>query len=361
MNGYELCKRILSHPKGGVQELLNITGYTECEWLELKASVQLLPEDEKNGDKTEDLYWSIANAIISMMNSYGGAVIIGIDDKSHNRVPLENNDRSGFFKKGGIETYLRCAIYDKIWVAANDGKKNWGTKSKFHSKGPLPNIVHIESYQYQGGQVAVILVEPAIPCFRIWKDQVEEIRIRALGNIGKTKEIIGSDEMQSYEQKERRKDVSQPQFGIIYSNFIEQKDQDGRIKRKKLCWLLGIAVVFVIVFFTFFILPILCAPKPVPPIPGIKTPDQIIVKHPRFTIEWYVLNHHNWWVTSDCVDTCYGQWELQRNKMFSNFRIIDPRNITRCWGSQEEVLPIFNDLREQLKKECPPQKRPHSK
>lgn len=101
MNGYELCKRILSHPKGGVQELLNITGYTECEWLELKASVQLLPEDEKNGDKPEDLYWSIANVIISMMNSYGGAVIIGIDDKSHNRVPLENNDRSGFFKKGG--------------------------------------------------------------------------------------------------------------------------------------------------------------------------------------------------------------------------------------------------------------------
>ena len=225
----------------------------------------------------------------------------------------------------------------------------------------MPNKVHIESYTYQGGSVAVILVEPAIPCFRIWKGQVEEIRIRALGNIGRTKEIIGSNEMQAYEQQERRKDVSQPYFEKIYSNFIDKKDQDGRKRRKRKRVLLSVAVVFVLTFFTFFILPILCAPKPVPPIPGKKTPDQIIVKHPHFTIEWYVLNHHNWWVTSDSVDTCYGSWEMQRNKMFGNFRIVDPRNITRCWGSQEEVIPIFNELREKLAKECPPQNLSGSK
>lgn len=357
MNGYELCKSILTHPKGGVPALLEIAGNTECEWLELKASVQLTPEDAKKGDKPEDLYWSIANAVISMMNSYGGAVIIGIEDKNHNRVPFEESDPNGFIRKGGIEAYLRCAIYDKIW-ADNGGMKNWGTKNNFHSKVPLPNIVHIESYNYHGGPVAVLLVEPAIPCLRIWKGQVEEIRIRPLGNIGKTKEIIGSDAMQAYEQNERRKDVSQPHFENIYSNFIDQKDQDGKKRREMQRILLIIAAILTLAFFAFFILPILWAPKPVPPIPGIKTPDQIIVKHPHFTIEWYVLNHHNWWVTSDRVDTCYGPWEMQRNKMFGNFRIVDPRNITRCWGSQEEVIPIFNELREKLEKECPPQKIP---
>ena len=341
--------------------MLEIAGHTECEWLELKASIQLTPEDIKKGDKPEDLYWSVANAVISMMNYYGGAVIIGIDDKNHNRVPLEENDPNGFIRKGGMEAYLRCAIYDKIWVADNDGKKTWGTKNHFHSKGPLPNFVHIESYRYQGGQVAVILVEPAVPCFRIWKGQVEEIRTRHPGNIGETKEIIGSNEMLAYEQRERRKDVSQPYFERIYRNFIDQKDQDGRKRRKKQRILLIVAAVFVIAFFAFSILPIICAPKPVPPIPGIKTPDQIIVRHPRITIEWYVLNHHNWWVTSDSVETCYGRWEMQRNKMFGNFRIVDPRNIMRCWGTQEEVIPVFNELRRELEKECPPQKSPDSK
>ena len=137
--------------------------------------------------------------------------------------------------------------------------------------------------------------------------------------------------------------------------------QEGKKRRKKQRILLIIAGIAALGFFAFFILPILLAPKPVPPIPGIKTPDQIFVNRPHFTIEWYVLNHHNWWVTSDRVDTCYGPWEVQRNKMFGTFRIVDPRNITRCWGLQEEVIPIFNELRDTLKKECPPQKLSDSK
>jgi len=97
-------------------------------------------------------------------------------------------------------------------------------------------------------------------------------------------------------------------------------------------------------------------PPPVKPIPGKKTPDQIIVPHPLPTIEGQCLNNKHWWIVSDEIETCYGKWELQRHKVFGNFRIIDPRNITRCWGTQKMVIPVFEKLKSELEKECPSKK-----
>ena len=45
MSGYELARRVLDHPSGGVEELLKLSGNGESDWLELKAGMCLLPED----------------------------------------------------------------------------------------------------------------------------------------------------------------------------------------------------------------------------------------------------------------------------------------------------------------------------
>ncbi|MBR4663992.1 MAG: putative DNA binding domain-containing protein, partial [Lentisphaeria bacterium] len=81
MDGYKYCKEILEHPHGGVKALMERAENSERPWLEFKASIQLLKEHVKEGYKPEDLYWEIAKAVIAMMNTYGGAVIIGINDQ----------------------------------------------------------------------------------------------------------------------------------------------------------------------------------------------------------------------------------------------------------------------------------------
>ena len=47
MSGYELARRVLEHEHGGVEALLSLSGNDESLWLELKAGVALLPDNEK--------------------------------------------------------------------------------------------------------------------------------------------------------------------------------------------------------------------------------------------------------------------------------------------------------------------------
>ena len=75
MSGYELARRVLEHEHGGVEALLSLSGNDESLWLELKAGVALLPDNEKKEETQEDLYWNIAKAVIAMMNTSGEIVM----------------------------------------------------------------------------------------------------------------------------------------------------------------------------------------------------------------------------------------------------------------------------------------------
>jgi hypothetical protein len=37
-------------------------------------------------------------------------------------------------------------------------------------------------------------------------------------------------------------------------------------------------------------------------------------------------------------------WRLQRNKLFSNCRILDPDNVRRAWGGETSMLKAFKTL-----------------
>ena len=57
-SGYDLAAKILeAHPKDAIETMLHYSGGAECDWLEFKAGMTLLPEDEKKGDRLDDLYW----------------------------------------------------------------------------------------------------------------------------------------------------------------------------------------------------------------------------------------------------------------------------------------------------------------
>lgn len=105
--------------------------------------------------------------------------------------------------------------------------------------------------------------------------------------------------------------------------------------------------------FAYFVLPIFFPPPIIDTIPGTKTPDQIIVDHPLPTIESHCLNNKHWWRTAASIDTCYGKWEMQRNKVLGIFRIVDPRNISRSWGTQKMMISVFEKIKPELEKNCP--------
>ena len=37
-------------------------------------------------------------------------------------------------------------------------------------------------------------------------------------------------------------------------------------------------------------------------------------------------------------------WRLQQNKVFGNYRIIDPNNIRKAWGGKKAILDLFEKL-----------------
>lgn len=201
IDGYTLACRVLDHPGGGVAQLIELARGGETDWLELKAAMTGRPQDRLPGEKDADAYWHVAKAVLSMANTRGGAVIIGVEDQTLKAVGLQAGDPRNVIEKEGIEAYRRKEILERIapangeWATGRQGK--WRLES-----GRLPkDLVEIRGQKYQDQNVAVILVKPIEnPCIRVWENQVEQILHRAPGNLGKVEPIVGSRAMQYFEE-----------------------------------------------------------------------------------------------------------------------------------------------------------------
>ena len=116
ISGYQLAEHLLT--EGGVEALIRYAGNAETDWLELKAGMCLLPEDKKHGATQADLNWSIAKDVIALMNTSGGALVIGIAEGTLNLVPLEDNDPHQYIERNGIEGYIRHVVRPFVWPTA---------------------------------------------------------------------------------------------------------------------------------------------------------------------------------------------------------------------------------------------------
>lgn len=225
MSGYDFVSGVMHefHDKA-IELLIKYAGNDECCWLEFKAGMQLLPEDIKKGAKPEDLYWKIAVAVIALMNSCGGAVIIGIEDKTHKVVPLQSNDPRHVIEKDGLEAYRRKEILERI----NPANKTWRTsKGTWKLLDDLPDNIEIVGYKYKNEDIAVILVKPCEKdCVRVMFNEIsEQLPRRENGQIGEIKYLIGSRKMTEYES------TRLPRLESIYNlweQLIKEKEKSIR-------------------------------------------------------------------------------------------------------------------------------------
>ena len=157
----ELAVRVLKHPRGGLDALLEITGGSETEWFELKAATHPQGGHFKNGDNEDDYRWDVARAVIALANSIGGVVLLGVNDKGI-PVGLEASDPDGKRVKKGAEAFRREVILQQV---LNPGK-GWRTSSRGTFKVSnqhrplLERLVTLEEVRCGEKFALAILVDP---------------------------------------------------------------------------------------------------------------------------------------------------------------------------------------------------------
>lgn len=202
-SGYERAARILAEHRDrgdAIEAMLEASGGQESDWLEFKAGMALLPKDQKKGNTPEDLYLDYALSVAAMLNTRGGAFVIGVDDKSHNLVPLSTCDPRHVLEKEGWDAYLRKEVLDRI-APSGHTIKSQGHQWRFSAS--LDPYIESRSIPFQGEKVIGLLVQPCLPGGEITVDwgpneMVEFLPIRKLGEVGCVKRLKGHGEINSY-------------------------------------------------------------------------------------------------------------------------------------------------------------------
>lgn len=155
----ELAQRVLRHPRGGFQALLDLAGGGENEWLEFKAASCPKEGEPEQGNNDADYRWNIAKAVVAMANSLGGVVFLGVDDQGR-AIGIEASDPKGKRNSKGIEAFIREEILERVLLP----KGGWKTEQKGTLKPVQPalleRLIAPEEVRWGDKTVLAIFVDP---------------------------------------------------------------------------------------------------------------------------------------------------------------------------------------------------------
>ena len=214
-SGYDLAAKILdTHPDDAIETMLRCGHGTESDWLEFKASMVLLPEDEKKGLKPTDLYWSYAKSIVAMINTYGGAFVIGVDD-AHKPVPLSDNDPRHVIENESVDSYIRKEILDRI-SPLEPKPQTWTDKKGVSwsiERQRIASFVEPRQVTFCTETVVVLLVKPCelgqeLFVIRTEKGNVaEQLPYRMHGDYGQVHTCFRHSEIEKYKKDRKLEDL----------------------------------------------------------------------------------------------------------------------------------------------------------
>lgn len=231
-SGYDLAAKILeTHPGDVIETMLKYSNGAECDWLEFKAGMTLRPEDEKKGDKPDDLYWDYLLSIVALANTRGGAFVIGVNDKTHEAVPLESCDKGHVIEKRGKEAYLREVVVANL----DRPDRKWTTKDRVVWSLPQSIVPSLEKriMPYGGTDVIVILVPPrklGDEFFVRSKSGLGEFRqlpVRDIGEIGHVKRLTMDDAFAEH-RAARENLLRSTQLSVWWDELDAEAKADGQ-------------------------------------------------------------------------------------------------------------------------------------
>jgi len=201
-NGCELCSRVLAETSYQVDYLLELCNRKETHWIEFKAALRPTTNQYSDNYNQEDYYFNVAKALISMINSDGGVLLLGVDDEGR-AVGLECSISPGEnFEWDYFSRNILSNILDKTkWKGA---KKKYTLES-----GSLRSFATVYKGTLEGKLVAIIIVRPlAYPPYRENPLEVcktvkggpagKFVLFRARGETGRTQEADSYAEIAKY-------------------------------------------------------------------------------------------------------------------------------------------------------------------
>lgn len=206
ISGSELVRTVLDNPRGGVERLVALTAGQEVDWLEFKRAFREHENDTK--PRRASLAWHVTKAIVAMMNTRGGAVIVGYgEDEGVPAFPvgLKQSDPDGVLS-GGSDPFLRKVAYPTLLPTNGRWKTEEGTFQTDVER--LNNRVTLDIVKAAGHSVLVCLVtpiaegEPLLTVIRRKnKDEAEYafVRKRGMGEV----RTLKAEALPDYERERR--------------------------------------------------------------------------------------------------------------------------------------------------------------
>lgn len=193
MNSYEFVKKALATTGYRLEKIINLTGRAETDWLEFKAALKAQTPEEALKTNGDDYAFNLVKALVAMMNTSGGVVILGVDDHG-TAVGL---DKSGF--TGDKDAFVR-RVFEQVLL-----KRKWKPRSGGHWSS-IPELDHsavvIEWGEYQSTDVLIFSVKPRTPdagpvVLRHEKSppagSADYVFMRAAGDIGRLVRHLAAD------------------------------------------------------------------------------------------------------------------------------------------------------------------------
>ena len=235
ISGYDLAKSIFDEcGRKNVDALVDFAG-GETDWLEFKAGLYARPEECEPGEKPGDQVWLVARAVFGFLNSSGGLLILGIDDKMDpvGLSGVANPDKRNDKKYSGNDGIIRYAE-DQLppvqpkWTTS-DGTWKWD-KATYR----IPNdSVTFYPAKYRGQDVVLAFVRPVaagkIVC--VSKEREGEVAyVRLAGGRGRLKKISGYTALKEWAETERS--IERKDFASELTQFKQARSENLRPKAK---------------------------------------------------------------------------------------------------------------------------------
>ncbi len=220
-NGYELAQALF-HECGGknIDELIDFAG-GETDWLEFKAGLFSRPQDLKDGENQDDALLHVARAVFGFLNSSGGMIVIGIDDKKKQPVDSVLGAKGELLSSMDADEALR-KVEDQLPPSKcrwNTGKKGMWLWNK--ASDPIPrDSVSFVSASFRGRAVILVFVRPIGKGKGVFWTRANnriELMIRRAGGRGRLESLTTPHDYLDWINRERQ--AARSEFSATFEEF----------------------------------------------------------------------------------------------------------------------------------------------
>lgn len=219
-----LARRVLLHPRGGVNKLLELVKHSETEWLELKASFYPEGGNFEQGTNADDYRWNVAKAVIALANSIGGVLLLGVTDDG-GVVGIEASDPKGRRRSKGAEAFRREVVMQQVLCPIKGWRTGRQGNFRLENAALLERLISLEEIPHGEKSVLAIFVDPVPEGYgfveiEASKDVSRRIYLRKRGAVGQVVALNGNqaDVLSTHDAQRSKLSVEIP---LLWRQFEE--------------------------------------------------------------------------------------------------------------------------------------------